>query len=275
MPSKETIAKRKLIHSTQVSDGKLEWLCIRCNEVYPTEDFLTKRKGYRMKCKTCSSKEAAANAKYRLQHIEKVAARSKYYEEKRKLKRDEIIQKHKDMVKQDCTVTICTKCKQEKPIASFRNHCRKVTRHCYECRQYQNIIESRRMPDVRVRNVRTKQLHINHYSCRKYCAYRQTDISKGYYTTSEEFELMLPRNYAYNLMKLPCTYCGFYEDSKIGLDRVNPTKPHSYDNVVSCCETCNVSKNMMTIGGYCEHIKRMATTTKYWRSPSGVMECPF
>lgn len=275
MPSKDTLAKRKLIHSKQVAEGKTNWLCVRCNKEFPKEDFITKRNGYRMKCKTCADKENQATSNYRKKHMAKVTQNSKYYEEKRKLKREEIINKHDQMVKDGCDVLICTKCKQEKPIQSFRNHTGGITRQCYECRQANQIIESKRSPDSRTRAPRVVVKNENHYSCHKYCSYRRYDISKGFVETKEEFEKLLPRDYAYKMMKTRCSYCNTYEPSKIGLDRVDPTKPHTMFNVMPCCETCNIAKSVMGLKAYISHMKKIASVTKYWKSPTGLNECPF
>lgn len=275
MPLKTTIAARKITHSKQVRDGATEWLCIQCNYNFPSDQFLTKRNGYRMTCSTCSKKSADANLKYRQTHAKVVSDNSLYYENIRKERRKQIIETHNKMISDGCDVIICTKCKKNKPIESFKNHTRSITKHCYECRQYQNIIESSRPPDTRVRNIRTKKHSDTHYYCRKYCAYKKTDITKGFYKDSIEFERMLPRQYAYSLMNLPCTYCGFFEHSKIGLDRVDPTKPHSTDNVLSCCEPCNIDKGLMSIQTFSKHITSIEKQVRFWRSPSGIMECPF
>ena len=275
MPSKATIAQRKLIHAQQVVDNKAEWLCVRCNTDRPKDEFLTKRNGYRLKCKSCAETEAKANATYRLKHAEKVAENSRYYEEQRKRHRQDIIEKHKKMVNDRCSVIMCTKCKLTKPTESFRNHTRRITRHCYECRQASQVIESRRPPDTRARKPRVAVKTEHHYSCHKYCTYRRNDITKGFFKTKEEFEKMLPRSYAYKMMQTPCTYCNTYEPSKIGLDRVDSTKPHTMYNVVSCCETCNIAKSTMGIAAYTSHIKKIATVTRYWKSPTGIYECPF
>jgi len=257
MPTKEILNARKLIRSQQITDGKTEWLRIRCNINYPKDTFLTKSKGYRLKCKTCSEKETAASIKYRKTHAEKFATNSRFYEERRKKKRQEVIQKHREMVSSGCDTVVCTKCKEHKPIDSFRSHTRKITSHCYECRQYQHIIEYRRGPDTRERRLRQVSRSASHYLSSKYCAYRAADMRKHFCESKEEFEYLLPRKIAYHLMSVPCTYCGFYEPGKIGLDRVDPIGAHTLGNVVSCCETCNVAKNNLTLKQFVTHIERI------------------
>lgn len=36
-----------------------------------------------------------------------------------------------------------------------------------------------------------------------------------------------------------CLYCGKTDWRKLGLDRIDNSKPHTLDNVVVCCEECN------------------------------------
>lgn len=44
-----------------------------------------------------------------------------------------------------------------------------------------------------------------------------------------------------NILKKECIYCGSKE--KIGCDRIDNSKGHTYDNVVPCCYVCNCARN--------------------------------
>ena len=62
-------------------------------------------------------------------------------------------------------------------------------------------------------------------------AYRHKDKVKN-------LDFNLDRSFMEELMSKPCIYCG---DTKlIGSDRIDNSKGHTKDNVVSCCYTCNV-----------------------------------
>ena len=50
-----------------------------------------------------------------------------------------------------------------------------------------------------------------------------------------------------------CHYCGKQVDG-VGLDRVNNKLDYTMDNVVSCCTTCNIMKNVYTTKEFLEHI---------------------
>jgi hypothetical protein len=275
MPLKETIEQRKLLRSQQVVNNEPDWLCIRCNNNFPKEDFLTAQHGYRLKCKICSEKENKATAEYRAKHLDKIKENIRHYEDARKLKRDETIKKHTEMVESGCDMLICTKCKKEKPKESFKNHNRSFTKHCYECRQYQSIIEAKREPTARIRRPRTVKKTPESYACQKYCSYRRSDIDKGFFKTNDEFEKCLSKDFAYELMRNKCVYCGFHKPGEIGLDRVDPCKPHTVDNVLSCCEICNVSKNNLSLQTFHIYSSNLFKAQKYWLSPTRLWECPF
>jgi hypothetical protein len=267
------IKERKLIHAKQITEGKLELLCIRCNKEKPKDEFITK-KGYRQKCKICSEKENKSSSTYRLKNLEKLHQNSKMYEELRKKKRDEVIAEHKKMVEDGCDTLKCTKCFDEKPLISFINNRRQKTYHYYECRQSETIIESRRSRDIRVRKPRTREITVSSSLSLKYCVYRNSDIEKGFCKTQDEFASLLPRDYAYYLMKSNCSYCNSLPMSGTvnGLDRVDSKIGHFAFNVVSCCETCNIAKNNLSLKVFIEHIHKIYKNLKYITSIQGSFE---
>ena len=42
-----------------------------------------------------------------------------------------------------------------------------------------------------------------------------------------------------NIYSKHCIYCGEYDWSKLGCDRIDNSKPHTKDNVIPCCKQCN------------------------------------
>lgn len=55
----------------------------------------------------------------------------------------------------------------------------------------------------------------------------------------------------------PCFYCEG-EVSTVGLDRFDNTKGYSIDNVVSCCASCNIMKNNLSVQQFIEQCYRVA-----------------
>jgi hypothetical protein len=275
MPTKETLQNRRILHASQIVDGLSELLCIVCNTNKPREEFVTPR-GFRQKCYDCAEKEKIAYNKYKKEHCDSILDKSKNYEEIRKQKRKETIEEHKRMVEEGCETVICTKCKEHKPIGSFRGSTRQITKHCLECRSYSMLVESRRPPDTRYRQPRFRERTTGHTLSMKYGLYKRNDIAKGL-CLDGEFSNILPRKFAYTLMKCECSYCGYIPPDGInGLDRVDSKKPHSYDNVLSCCETCNISKNDMTFRQFVEYTQRLSPVFKYIMTPTKrSFECPF
>lgn len=48
-----------------------------------------------------------------------------------------------------------------------------------------------------------------------------------------------------NIFPKPCRYCGVTGWEIIGCDRIDNDMPHTPDNVVPCCEECNVKRHTM------------------------------
>lgn len=45
-----------------------------------------------------------------------------------------------------------------------------------------------------------------------------------------------------NIFSKPCHYCGKSDWTELGCDRIDNDKPHTPDNVVPCCKTCNLKR---------------------------------
>jgi hypothetical protein len=75
-------------------------------------------------------------------------------------------------------------------------------------------------------------------------------------------------DYAVNLMKSNCNYCGiepsnlfwksYYNVYYNGIDRVDNSKGYENDNVVSCCKMCNIAKNNNSEEDFLKWVKRLS-----------------
>lgn len=45
-----------------------------------------------------------------------------------------------------------------------------------------------------------------------------------------------------NIFSKPCVYCGKTDWHELGCDRIDNSKPHTPENVVTCCEECNIKR---------------------------------
>lgn len=54
----------------------------------------------------------------------------------------------------------------------------------------------------------------------------------------------------------PCHYCGGLITT-IGLDRVDSSKGYFVDNVVPCCEVCNIIKSTLPVDAWLSHLRRI------------------
>jgi 5-methylcytosine-specific restriction endonuclease McrA len=85
------------------------------------------------------------------------------------------------------------------------------------------------------------------------------------------YEFLLTENQFKEITQKNCYYCGIKPLNKMktsndeyvynGVDRVNNTKGYILDNVVSCCETCNKAKRVMSDKEFKQWIIRIYN---YW-----------
>ena len=52
-----------------------------------------------------------------------------------------------------------------------------------------------------------------------------------------------------------CLYCGETDWIKLGLDRIDNSKPHTPDNVVTCCEKCNTKRGNKSYEEFLKEIR--------------------
>jgi hypothetical protein len=92
------------------------------------------------------------------------------------------------------------------------------------------------------------------------CVYNR--YKRGHFSIDVDIKIF----YAYSQM--PCFYCGVegsncnYDDSEIkykynGIDRIDSSKSHTIDNIVSCCKRCNFAKRALSLSKFHEWITRI------------------
>lgn len=52
-----------------------------------------------------------------------------------------------------------------------------------------------------------------------------------------------------------CYYCGETDWHKLGADRIDNSKPHTLENVVCCCASCNRKRGTMNFTDFCDFLK--------------------
>ena len=71
-----------------------------------------------------------------------------------------------------------------------------------------------------------------------------------------------------NIYTKPCAHCGETDWTKLGCNRLDNTKPHTKDNVESCCFHCNCVLNGLENHGRClteEHKKKISESMKAYQ----------
>ena len=121
-------------------------------------------------------------------------------------------------------------------------------------------------------NGKRNALPIKEYACRNlYSSYRQCAQQRC-------LTFSLTRDLFDALIQSECFYCGKQKSNTHkhkrhenksydynGIDRIDPTKGYSSENVVPCCDTCNRAKLSMTLDEFHSWIKRVYhhSTKKY------------
>ena len=67
--------------------------------------------------------------------------------------------------------------------------------------------------------------------------YRQSDRERNLGETTITSDWIVD-----NIFTSSCTYCGETDWHKLGTDRIDNTKPHTTDNVVCACASCNTKR---------------------------------
>ena len=62
-----------------------------------------------------------------------------------------------------------------------------------------------------------------------------------------------------NIFTSKCHYCGKTDWHELGCDRIDNSKPHTEDNIVCCCEECNVKRNRKEFNEFMKIIKEKNT----------------
>lgn len=70
------------------------------------------------------------------------------------------------------------------------------------------------------------------------------------------YKIQLTDSVIISLLSQPCVYCGKIDAGCNGIDRIDNTKGYIKNNCVSCCKTCNIAKNDLTIKEFKQQIER-------------------
>lgn len=84
----------------------------------------------------------------------------------------------------------------------------------------------------------------------RYATYKRGAIARGYVFELTEKEFL-------SLWNKPCEYCSEPIEG-IGIDRKDNNVGYLFENVVSCCTTCNMMKHKMTHEQFIKKCKQIA-----------------
>ena len=133
---------------------------------------------------------------------------------------------------------VCTKCQLELPITKFRKLYKGPNERgtmCHICNGRRDRNKLNSSPERRARYLGAKRAYREKWPFfTKICGYQAFDRANGYrsLTQKEGRELLGPAT--------ECSYCGNTNKRELGLDRRDNHRGHDIENVVVCCELCNV-----------------------------------
>ena len=133
---------------------------------------------------------------------------------------------------------ICRACTKELPITKFKKQYNKPhlrARVCHVCNGSKDREKIRNTPErlAKYQNAR-KAVLIKWPFTTKICGYQAFDRNNGYQSLTQK------EGRGLFLSATECVYCGNTNRRDFGLDRRDNDSGHSIDNVVICCELCNV-----------------------------------
>lgn len=151
---------------------------------------------------------------------------------------------------------VCSKCKEKKPLVNFCVSNKAPDKLSYRCRQCHSKYYFSNHEARRIRAQKYNQSPIGKFNNYKKAA-RDRDLY--FLLTYDEFM---------QFWNKPCAYCGD-EILTIGLDRINNNKGYAMNNIVSCCERCNMMKGQLPREEFldcCQKIINVNVTKKELRN---------
>lgn len=204
--------------------------------------------------------------------------------DKKKLEKKHMIQQAE--ISENSTLRTCVRCSQKLHIDCFKStnviHTKDGTetiycKECSECRNKNRIRDTRdRSARIETRKSTDRPDTFNKRLTVRYAMYKLRDAERGL-TEKEDFETLLPKDFANNLMKMPCVYCRKppTDECPNGLDRIDNTISHIIGNVLPCCHQCNMKKKTDSFRKDIIHsIKKVKNKRSYCITSMDHMECP-
>ena len=123
-------------------------------------------------------------------------------------------------------------------LEKHKEWCKNNKKHCAEYSKSRRIELNKEGRSIDKENYWKDNIHRAKYLIK---SYKQGDEKKGYGICSITVDDFL------ELTSNGCVYCGETDWKKLGLDRINNTKPHTKENCVCSCWNCNDKKQRKSI----------------------------
>ena len=182
-------------------------ICKKCGKELPLDEFYKHpqmKDGHVNVCKECFLKRSK---QYNLEHKEDIAEYQKQY-----------YADHKEEMLEH----------QKQYNADHKEEIRGKARQTYLLNRENILTKNRnRMNEVRKTQIGRAKHQID--------GYKSMDKNRGF-GNAIDFDAQW---IVENIYTKPCVYCGETDWHKLGCNRLDNSKPHTKDNVESCCKRCN------------------------------------
>ena len=170
-----------------------------------------------------------------------------------------------DIIEEEVKTKICQKCGRTLPLGEFAknktkkdglaNWCKACTK-AYNMEYYTDYYAKNkekvaaRHAEYYANNKDKRKAYMKAYTDpilsplgwakRMVGGYRAMDRQRGF----DDSQTITADWFVQNIAYKPCKYCGKQGIGLIGCNRLDNTKPHTIDNVVPCCPSCNSRENI-------------------------------
>lgn len=158
---------------------------------------------------------------------------------------------------------ICKYNKSGNPVRKLTcNSCRSKNRRLsrksnpHNIRQYEKEYYHKNIETKKTQNKRKWAKHKDKYNRQRKVKTPEKSYSQYKFSAKKKNrDFVITFEQFLHLRNSTCQYCGNVGNN--GLDRVDSSKGYTLDNVVSCCTTCNVMKNTLSVEQFKQHLHKI------------------
>ena len=206
---------------TEIVKTETEKQCSVCCKLQPVDMFIGQH-GETKTCKICRISNQRADAKRDKEHVRTLANQNAQKPERKEVKR------------------AWKEANYDKVAGYWMEARTRLIESNVEEYLKRNADQAKKWRDANPEKVKIINQDKINSADKQFGVYKTTALSKQLDFTITKGDFM-------NLVILPCHYCGIIQPKGFnGVDRIDSTTGYKVDNVVSCCEMCNMMKTCVS-----------------------------